>query len=134
MIDIEPDVFDECARAVLAAYPEAYVASRNVAKPPSFPAVMIVEASNLPDEGWADSSGRERAARVRYRAQVYSNSQEGGKRECKAITAIIADVMEAANMARTMCAPVDNAADPTVSRMVSEYSGVVDERHMTYRR
>lgn len=134
MIDIEVDLFDEVARAVSEVFDGAYVTSRYVLKPPSFPCVVLVETSNLSDERRQDSSGAERASRLRYQAQVFSNSESGGKRECKEIMGIVSDAMNRSGFARVSCRQMDNAADPTITRMVAEWTGTVDEGLRVYRR
>lgn len=134
MIDVETDLFDQVANAVSAVSPDAYVTSRYVLKPPSFPCVVLIETSNLSDERRADSSGREIASRLRYQAQVFSNSEQSGKRECKQIMGTICDAMNRAGLARVVCRQVDNAADPTITRMVAEFTGSVDEALRVYRR
>lgn len=134
MMDIETSVFDQVANAVNAIYGDAYVTSRYVLKPPSFPCVVLIETSNLSDERRADSSGRERASRLRYQAQIFSNSEQHGKRECKEIAGAVSDAMNRAGFARVVCRQVDNAADPTITRMVAEFTGTVDEALRVYRR
>lgn len=134
MIDWEIDVFDEMARAVLAVSPRAYVSSQYVSAPPQFPAVSIVETSNVSDPYTGDSSGEEKTAAVTYTVNVYSNSVEDPKAECRALMAAIADRMRFRNMARTMCAPVDNAADPSIYRMVARFTGVIDANGTHYGR
>lgn len=134
MIDIEIDVFDQVARAVSAVSPDAYVTSRYVLKPPSFPCVVLIETSNLSDERRADSSGIERASRLRWQAQVFSNSEHHGKRECKQIMGTVCDAMNMAGFARVVCRQVDNSADPTITRMVAEFTATVDSALRVYRR
>lgn len=134
MIDFDVDVFDEMARAVLAVAPGSYVSSQHVVAPPQFPAVSVVETSNVSNPATEDSSGRERTAAVTYTVQVYSASREDPKAECRRIMSAVADRMRLRNMARTMCAPVDNAADPSIYRMVARFTGVIDENGTHYGR
>lgn len=134
MIDVEIDLFDEVARAVYAAYPDAYVSSENVEVPASFPAVSIVEAVNQVDETREDSSDEENADVLSYSVNVYSNSKSGAKAECRAIMALIDEKMRFRNMLRTFSRPVNNAADPSIYRLVARFTGMVDKNQVFYRR
>ena len=134
MIDVEVDLFDEIARAILAEHPEAYVSSEHVEAPPQFPAVSIIETTNVANEEAEDSSGEEVMAALTYTANVYSNSQSSAKQECKAILNVIDRRMRLCNMTRVMSSAVDNARDPTVYRMIARYTGLVDRNLVMYRR
>lgn len=134
MIDVEVDVFDRVARAILKEYPNAYVSSVHVTMPPQFPAVSLVETSNVEQASMADSSGSENASAVVYTMNAYSNSAKTAREECRRIAAIASAEMRAMNMARLMCEPIDNAADPSIYRIVARYAGLVDKNHVMYRR
>lgn len=134
MIDIEVEVFDKVANAILAEYPDAYITSENVAMPSKFPAVTVIETTNTPAKSRFDSSGREKAATLTYTVNVYSNSESNKKGECKRITAIVSEVMNSLNMVRTTCSPIDNLADPSIYRMAARYTCMVDENNIIYRR
>ncbi len=134
MIDEEIAIFDAVARDVADVSPGAYVSSQHVSAPPQFPAVSVVESSNTEYERCADSSGRERYSAVTYTVNVYSASRGDPKGECRAIVSAINRRMRSLNFTRTYCGPVDNAADPSIYRIVARYTGVVDEHGLTYGR
>lgn len=134
MIDHEVAVFDEMAREALAVAPGAYVSSQHVSAPPQFPAVSIVETSNVEAEGTRDSSDSERYCAVTYEVNVYSASRDDPKEECRRIIGAIDGRMRFRNMTRTYCGPVDNAADPSIYRMVARYTGVMDISGTFYER
>ena len=134
MIDVEIDVFDRVARAILKECPGAYVSSMHVTAPPQFPAVSLIETSNIEQASMADSSDGENASAVVYTMNVYSNSATSAKEECRRIAAIASAEMRAMNMTRLMCEPIDNAADPSIYRIVVRYAGLVDKNHVMYRR
>lgn len=134
MIDVEVDLFDELARAILAEHPEAFVSSEYVEAPPQFPAVSIIETNNATNESTEDSSGEEVMAAITYTVDVYSNSQSNAKQECKAILNVIDERMRRCNLTRLMSSAVDNARDPTVYRMTARYTGLVDRNLVMYRR
>lgn len=134
MIDVEVDIFDELARAILDEYPEAFVSSEYVEAPPQFPAVSIIETNNVTNESTEDSSGEEVMAAITYTVDVYSDSQSDAKQECKAILNVVDQRMRKCNMTRLMSSTVDNARDPTVYRLIARYTGLVDRNLVMYRR
>ena len=134
MIDVEAEVFDLVARAVLAEYPDAYVTGENVEVPASFPAVSVIEAVNQIEESRQDSSDDENAAVLSYSVNVYSNSRSSAKRECRAIMGIVDGKMRSLNMRRTFSRPVNNAADPSIYRLTARFTGMVDKNEVFYRR
>lgn len=134
MIDVETDFFDELARLVLAEYPEAYVSNEYERVPSMFPAVFILESSNVEERRTVTSYEGEEAAALVYEVQVAHPSKDDGKAVCKGIVQILSDRMRARNMARTMCMPVDNSEDPSVFRMIARYTGIVDRFGTHFRR
>ena len=134
MIDIEIDFYDELARAVLDINDVAYVTNIEVAAPPQFPAVSIIEISNIEDAARNDSSNAENAALVTYEINAYSNSASHGTAECKSILQAVDETMRSRNMQRTYFGPVPNASDPGIYRMVARYVGVIGKDHVHYRR
>ena len=73
MIDVESAIFQKCADAFRAAYPNGFIAGEYVSQPPKFPAVMVVEMDNNVDERAMDNGNIENAVNVMYQVDVYSN-------------------------------------------------------------
>lgn len=134
MIDFEIDMFDEAARAAMAVCPEVYATSEHVTVPPRFPALWIEETVNASIDSREDSSGEEQASSLTYTVNVYSNSQSAPKQECKTILQAVDAVMLHRNFTRVMAQTIDNAADPTIYRMVARYTGEVSADGTYYRR
>ncbi len=134
MIDVEADLYDEIAKLVLESYPSAYVTGENVEIPASFPAVSIIEAVNQAEESREDTSDSENAAILSYSVNVYSNSASEAKQECRAIMKLIDERMRLLNMRRSFSRPVNNAADPSIYRLVARFTGMVDRNDVFYRR
>lgn len=133
MRDFEAVLYDELARMVYALFPSAYVTNDDrVIHPSSFPAVSIVETGSAEVDYMRDSSGDENAVSHAFTVNVYSNSQENGRAECREIMSAIDDAMRKRNFRRTMSRPLDNAADPSIYRFVSRYSGITDKNGLTY--
>lgn len=132
--DVEVELYDAVARAVLAEYPDAYVSGEHVIAPSSFPAVSIVETSNTTLESANDSSEADVAHSIVYTVDAYSNSSSDSKAQCKSILAIVGDAMSRRNLSCIMARPMDNAADPSIYRMTARYAGVLDREGNLYRR
>lgn len=121
MIDVEAKVFQKCADAFRAAYPNGYIAPEYVSKPPKFPAVSVVEMDNNVDERAIDNGSIENAVNVMYQVDVYSNLNTGKKAQTKAIIALIDEVLAQYRFVRTFCNPIQNMNDATIYRMTARY-------------
>ena len=121
MIDCEAKVFQACADAFRAAYPNGYIAPEYVSQPPKFPAVSVVEMDNNVDERAMDNGNIENAVNVMYQVDVYSNLNKGKKAQAKAIVALIDEVLAKYRFVRTFCNPIQNMNDATIYRMTARY-------------
>ena len=121
MIDCEAKVFQACADAFRAAYPNGFIAGEYVSQPPKFPAVMVVEMDNNVDERAMDNGAIENAVNVMYQVDVYSNLNKGKKAQAKAIVALIDEVLAKYRFVRTFCNPIQNMNDATIYRMTARY-------------
>ena len=121
MIDVESKVFQKCADAFRAAYPNGFIAGEYVAQPPKFPAVSVVEMDNNVDERAMDNGNIENAVNVMYQVDVYSNLNKGKKAQAKAIVALIDEVLAKYRFVRTFCNPIQNMNDATIYRMTARY-------------
>ena len=111
MIDHEAEYVDEFASAVLEKYPDAEITSD-----------YIRETNNASDTRSMPLVGREATARLTYTVDVFSNAQSGRKAECKAVMAIVDDVMQSHCFERTMLTPYPNQNDATIYRLVARYT------------
>lgn len=136
MIDIEADVFDMAARAVLESYPDAFTTSEDTPVPASFPAVSVKESDNAEASSTHDTSGEELYANVTYDVNIYSNLTAGGaaKRQARDIARIIDSVMREKNFTRTFMQPVQNLADTSVYRLTARYVATVRHDATVFRR
>ena len=121
MIDCESIIFQKCADAFRAAYPNGYIAPEYVSQPPKFPAVSVVEMDNNVDERAMDNGAIENAVNVMYQVDVYSNLNKGKKAQAKAIVALIDEVLAKYRFVRTFCNPIQNMNDATIYRMTARY-------------
>ena len=121
MIDVEAKVFQACADAFRAQYPNGYITPEYVPKPPKFPAVSVVEMDNNVDERAIDNGSIENAVNVMYQVDVYSSLNTGKKAQAKAIIALLDKVLSDHRFVRTFCNPVQNFNDATIYRMTARY-------------
>lgn len=121
MIDHEPSVFQTCADAFRAQYPNGYITPEYVPKPPKFPAVSVVEMDNNVDERAIDNGSIENAVNVMYQVDVYSSLNTGKKAQAKAIIALLDKVLSDHRFVRTFRNPVQNFNDATIYRMTARY-------------
>lgn len=134
MIDVEIDIYSDLAKRIYDDFPDAFVSSEHVEVPAQFPAVSIIETTNVEDETRNDSSGDENAATLTYTIDVYSNSESRGKTECKQIIAIVNDRLRFLNFNRVFSRPTDNVADPTIYRMTARFTGNVNKNNVFFGR
>ena len=121
MIDHESEIFQACADAFRAEYPNGFISPEYVAKPPKMPAVMVSEMDNTVDERALDNGAIENAVNVMYQIDVYSNLSKGRKAQAKAIIALLDGVMAGRRFVRTYNAPTPNLYDATVYRITARY-------------
>ena len=121
MIDCEAKVFQACADAFRAAYPNGFISPEYVPQPPKFPAASVVEMDNNVDERATDNGNIENAVNVMYQVDVYLNKNTGKKAQAKEIIALIDGVLAQYRFVRTYCNPVQNFADATIYRMTARY-------------
>lgn len=136
MIDIETEVFDRCARAVLGRYPDAFCTSEQVYAPASFPAACITESSNITNLRMQDNQTEEQYADVVFTADVYSDLSAGGaaKKQCRDIAGIIDETMAEMGIRRTFLGMVDNLADSRVCRYTARFAATVRSDGTIFRR
>ncbi len=107
-----------------AAHRGVFVSGSYTEAPAKFPAVTIVEADNRVATRYAGNK-IEKAVRVMYEVQCYSNRVDGKKAEAKAIAATADTAFEELGFTRTFKQQVANLNNATIYRIVCRYEGVV---------
>lgn len=113
------------AKAVLAEYPTAFTCSRYVRVPSSFPAVSIMEISNIVDTSRIDSAHEEKFSVITYDINVYSDSKIDAKGEAKHIIQIINAKMAKYNFVRQSLQTIDNEGDKSIYRINARYVATI---------
>lgn len=122
MINKEDLVFETVATALRDEFPGIYVIGTELSNdPPRFPAVTIVQSNNSTQTAYSTFGGLENVVSEEYKAEVFSNLEQGKEKQTAEITEVISDAMLSINYVRTFCEFVPNM-DATISRKVSRYS------------
>jgi hypothetical protein len=132
MTDIENAVLTLVKNALLADYPTITVDSVTSFSPSKFPCVYIEESDNYSYTLARDTASNDKYSVVVYEVNAYSNKTSGKKAECKAIMAIVDNVMNGLGFTRTAKTPIN--ADPARYRLFARYRAVVSEDKTIYRR
>jgi hypothetical protein len=125
MTDIENAVLTLVKNALLADYPTITVDSVTSFSPSKFPCVYIEESDNYSYTPTRDSESNDKYSVVVYEVNAYSNKTSGKKAECKAIMAIVDNVMNGLGFTRQAKTPIN--ADPARYRLFARYSAVVSK-------
>ena len=133
MIDIENEIFTKVKNALSAEFPTITVESVTTYSPSKFPFVCIEEADNYAYQPSRDSGSNENHAVLMYEVNAYSNKSGGKKAECKAMIAVVDEVMSALGFTRNTKTPItlDKA---TKYRIFARYTAVVSKNHTIFRR
>ena len=121
MIDKETEIFNVVAAALRKKIKGIYVIGAEMSPtPPKFPAVSFVQTNNAIKTEYTTFETLENVVTEDYKAEVFSNLEEGKEAQTKEITSIISDVMSIFGYVRTFCEIVPNN-DSTINRRMSRY-------------
>ena len=121
MIDKENEVFKAVSEGLRKQYKSIYIVGTELTTtPPRFPAVSFIQTNNAIQGQYSTFHRLENVVREDYKAEVYSNLEQGKEAQTKEITATISDLMSGLGYERTFCEPVANL-DATIHRRVSRF-------------
>lgn len=132
MIDIEPEVFDECYRAVIAQYPTMYVVNEIVLNPPQLPCVCVEEISNAVNQRTIDSGSNENWVDLDYEARVYVNNTSAKKRNAREIMKVVDSYFLAKGFVRINSSFI-GFDDGTKYEMICRYTCTANENYIARR-
>lgn len=137
MNDIENYVYTQIAKPFRERYPNGSISGMYVRTPSAFPHVSVIQADS--SAMVLDSSGHEITA-LMYEINIYSNSADGKKSECKEIARMIDIIMNSMNFVRTSITPTPNLnaslfgginlEDMEIYRLTARYQGATDGRNL----
>ncbi len=121
MIDKETGIFNAVAKELRTKIKGIFVSGAEMSPtPPKFPAVSFVQTNNATKTEYTTFDSLENVVQEDYKAEVFSNLEQGKEAQTKEITAVISDVMASLGYERTFCEMVPNT-DSTISRRLSRY-------------
>jgi hypothetical protein len=132
MIYPENFVFNEIAPILREKYTGISVSSVEVEVPASFPAVTIVEESNVVYSKMSTAQDVENAAVVMYAVNVYDNTSGLKKINVMDIFQTIDSLFGKIGFVRIRGGPVQNLEDTTIYRYNARYRGVAGKDLMIY--
>lgn len=100
------------------------VTSEYTDTPARFPAVTIIETSNIVLRRMSTTK-IENASTVLFDVNVFSNKVAGAKLQARDIMETVDAEFERLGFVRTMMSPTPNLADATIYRITARYEGVV---------
>lgn len=136
MVNIEEKVFSTVATALRDEYGTSniFVAGEYTETPSKFPAVTLMENSNIVIQNRRTAQSIENGVAVLYEVNVFSNKTKGKKTEAKEIMAMVDSEMMKMGFTRTFMNPIPNVVDATIYRIVARYTAdVIPEGDNEYR-
>jgi len=117
-------VFSPIATVLRNTYDGIAVTSEYTDTPARFPAVTIIETSNIVLRRMRTTK-IENASTILFEVNVFSNKVAGAKLQARDIMETVDAEFEKLGFTRTMMSPTPNLADATIYRITARYEGVV---------
>lgn len=131
MIDFANEIFTHLAEQLMEAYPGIEVKGEYVETPASFPCVSIEETANTPMH--LDSASTAKYALVRYRIQVFSNSQSGKRAEARRIFQTVDRLMQGLNLMCKSMTTTPTVYHASIYQITATFEGTVSQDGTIYR-
>lgn len=123
MIDIETEIYNLVANAVLAEFPSAFVTGDVInGNPPRLPCVSFAIADNYTTRQAIDSSEEEKYSDLLAQTTVYSNKVTGKKSQCKAIMQVVDRALFRLNFTRESSLPETPINNGAISVLVARHT------------
>lgn len=129
MIDYEVSVFDTVYPIIAPLCAPGKFVSTNITSSTAYPAVSLVEVTNVTVRSRQSSSQTENFADVMYQLDVYAK----GKYNAKAVYVEADRAMTGIGFTRVSGTWLDNADAPEVSRYTARYRAWIDPNGVIYR-
>lgn len=134
MLDYSRQVFSRLTESLRGKFKEIYTSRNDSTSPPKFPAVTIVQKSNVNYKRTMDCDSRENHVKVMYQIDVYSNDTDEADRidTAEKIAEAVSDFMLELGFSRTMCEPIPNVNDMSIFRISTRFEGVIGKDALVY--
>jgi hypothetical protein len=131
MIDFSNEIFNSVAVDLRSLYPGIRVVGEYVASPTEFPTVTLDETSNIPVN--LDSAGQSKYARIQYRAQVFTNRDNGKRAQARQIYATLDAKMQSLGLFCKTYTTTPAVYNSEIYSITATYEGVIDRNGVIYR-
>ena len=125
MIDYYNSIYTHIETAVKTAYPSVKMTGEYTRSPAQFPCVTCEEIGNIDIQELFDSSRAEKFARLTYRIQVFSNSQNGKKAEARTIFATVDNAIKELGFHRSAYTTTPDLYESTMYCITATYEVVI---------
>ena len=131
MIDFSNEIFNTVAMDLRSLYPGIRVVGEYVASPTEFPTVTLDETSNIPVN--LDSAEQSKYARIQYRAQVFTNRDNGKRAQARQIYATMDAKMQSLGLFCKTYTTTPAVYNSEIYSITATYEGVIDRNGVIYR-
>ena len=101
MVNIENEIYSIIAEALRREFPGIYVTGREqTGAPETLPCAYLAQVDIFTPKKLIDSSGREKFVDITFKADVFSNLAGQQKAQCRAMMALISDMLFALYLRR----------------------------------
>ena len=134
MLDYSRQVFSRLTESLRGKFKGICTSQNDSTSPPKFPAVTIVQKSNVNYKRTMDCDSRENHVKVMYQIDVYSNDTDEADRidTAEKIAEAVSDFMLELGFSRTMCEPIPNVNDMSIFRISTRFEGVIGKDALVY--
>jgi hypothetical protein len=131
VIDFSNEIFNSVAVDLRSLYPGIRVVGEYVASPTEFPTVTLDETSNIPVN--LDSAGQSKYARIQYRAQVFTNRDNGKRAQARQIYTTLDAKMQSLGLFCKTYTTTPAVYNSEIYSITATYEGVIDRNGVIYR-
>lgn len=117
-------MFSPISQSLKAVYPGISVRSEYIDTPTAWPAVTIIETSNIVLRR-TSTTRIENASTLLFEVNVFSNEAAVAKLQAREIMGTVDAEFARLGFTRIMMSPTPNLADATIYRITARYEGVV---------
>ena len=131
MIDYSNEIFQAVAENLRAEYADIRVVGEYVATPTFFPTVTLDETQNVPIH--LDSAMENKYAQVQYRAQIFTNTENGKRAQARKIFGALDAQMQRLGLVCKTFTTTPAIYNAEIYSITVTYEGVIDKNGVIYR-
>ena len=131
MIEYSNEIFNSVAGCLRSEYEGIRVVGEHISTPTAFPTVTLDETQNVPVH--LDSAAEDKYARVQYRAQIFTNKEDGKRAQARSIFWTLDTQMRMLGLIRKTYTTTPAIYNSEVYSITATYEGVIDRNGVIYR-